>query len=154
MSDALVNALVGRPAMVQEYEMVVDPAAYARAFGAGLVDPAGVPSWALNALAGALPALSPVSPESAAWYKRRMQEMRDESPVMAGVGSAVLPSLFGVGGVAAALRASSPSLQGGRFAKEVLETLPYGLGIGAALGKVRGVLDPPPPKSRALDGGP
>ena len=55
---------------------------YVQAFGAGLIDPSGLPSWAYNQYAG-----TPASD----WYMRRMQELRNESSIAACMGSGIVP---------------------------------------------------------------
>lgn len=118
----------GRPIMPEEHDRYSDPPvmSYARAFGAGLVDPMGLPSWAANALART---------PGTDWYKRRMQEARDESPVAAGIGSAVVPSLIG------------GPLLGGTMS-ETAAAMPVALQIGGGVGSLRDILAPPPRKQR------
>lgn len=137
-SPELVNALMGDPfikalfdryasrPMPEEYDQIGNPLApHLRAFGAGVVDPMGLPSWVVNRLAG-----TPTTD----WYQRRMQEARDESPVAAGVGSAVLPSVVGLGGLRAI---------GELTAREAFQGFPFGLGAGYWAGKGREALAPP-----------
>jgi hypothetical protein len=126
----ILQERVRKPVMPEAYDRrrgelidptVIDARPYARAFGAGLIDPMGVPSWLAHQAIG--------SPKTD-WYQRRMQELRDESPVMAGAGSAVLPALLAgplVGG----------PLLGAGSATEALTVMPPIMGIGSALGKMR-----------------
>lgn len=63
-------------------------APHVRAFGAGLVDPFGIPSRLMRLYADNAPtALSPVSQEDAKAYRQTMRNARDESPLMGGAGS-------------------------------------------------------------------
>lgn len=122
-------------------------APYLRAFAAGAIDPAGLPSTVLNMILKADPkseALRPQDREAylksvermraiADWYARRMQEFRDESPAASGAGSAVLPALIAgplVGG---------PVLGAGSV-REAMTVVPPIMGIGGAFGKVNSVL--------------
>jgi hypothetical protein len=129
-----------RPTMPEAYDAPDNPLApHARAFGAGLVDPMGLPSWLLDAYAQRWPQYTPMNPATADWYRRRMQEARDESPVAAGVGSSVLPFLVG-GGAARAV--------GELTTRELLEGLPIFMQFGAAVGGMRDSVFPPPTKKR------
>src|SRR5262245_10716501 len=80
-----------------------------RGFLGGLADPMGLPTMGLNALTQRAPMLSPLSPGTADWLMRRAQEMRNESPIWAGVGSgAALAPLIGAGAAIPAVRAGMP----------------------------------------------
>lgn len=124
------------PIMPEAYDRYENPLlplmrTYGGAFGAGVVDPMGVPSWALTQIPEKY---SPVSGANADWYKRRMQEARDESPTAAGAGSAVLPALLAgplVGG---------PLLGAGSTA-EAMTVMPPIMGIGAAGGRIKNAID-------------
>jgi hypothetical protein len=129
----------GAPVMPEEFDRpeslgLLTP--YARAFGAGLVDPMGIPSWLAHKLSKA-PEDGRMS--NSEWYKRTMQDARDESPIAAGVGSSVLPALLG-GGVLRGI--------GELTARESMEMIPYALQIGGGLGGARGVVSPPETKRR------
>jgi hypothetical protein len=105
---------------------------YAEAFGAGLIDPAGIPSWLANWIMR-----KPLTD----WYKRRMQEARDQSPMLAGAGSAAIPALLAgplVGG---------PLLGAGSTA-EAMNIVPPIMGIGSALGKMSHHWYEPPSRQR------
>lgn len=118
MAEPTLAGLLMRPVMPEVYDRAESPIApYMRAFGAGLVDPMGLPSWAYNKLAG--------TPD-ADWYMRRMQEARAESPIAAGMGSAVLPA--GAGLTAARVAGALTPLDLARF--------PWlaAMGAGGALG--------------------
>ena len=137
---AAERARAARPVMPEEYDAPLNPVApHARAFGAGLVDPMGLPSWLLDAYAKRWPEHTPMSPATADWYRRRMQEARDESPVAAGVGSSVLPFLLGGGAARVA---------GELTTQEMLHGLPLFMQMGAAVGGVRDTLFTPPTKKR------
>lgn len=128
-NEALIRALMARPVMPEEFdrpEPLGQLAPHMRAFGAGVVDPMGLPSWALNKIA-------PTPGRD--WYMRRMQEARDESPIAAGAGSAVLPSLVGLGGL-------------GLTAGEIAGALPLAMQIGTGVGGVRDALFEPAKQRR------
>jgi hypothetical protein len=127
--ETLAQLLKGGPIMPEVYdrqEALGPLMPHLRAFGAGVVDPMGIPSWAVNKVA-------PTPGRD--WYMRRMQEARDESPIAAGMGSAVLPGVVGLGGL-------------GLTAAEVASAMPHALGVGSGIGSVREVLSPPPRKQR------
>jgi hypothetical protein len=129
MSD-LVELLM-RPVMPEEYDRGEAPVMpYARAFGAGLVDPMGLPSWAYNKLAGS---------QNADWYMRRMQEARNESPFAAGVGSTVLPALLGLGGLRTLGQLTSA---------EAMGAFPEVMTLGAGVSGVRSAFVDPARKQR------
>jgi hypothetical protein len=93
MDPTLVDILMERnalnPVMREQYDRMVPlgPAQpHAEAFGAGLIDPARIPSRLLNKLWG--------SPNTD-WYERWSEEKQRRSPVAAGAGSVVLPTLIG-----------------------------------------------------------
>ena len=92
--DSSRNALSG-PAQEPEY-LTPGMGMHLRAFGAGLADPMGAPSWALNKWTQNLPAMSPVSPSTAEWYEKLMADARAESPIAAGAGSALIPGMGGL----------------------------------------------------------
>ena len=134
-APTLANVLAG-PVMPEEYDRFENPVLpHARAFGAGFVDPAGIPSWLLNVLARNAPSYSPVTSETADWYQRRMQEARDESPMAAGIGSTLLPGWWW-------------GARGGMNAKELLQATPLLIAGGGAAGNLREGLSPPPRQQR------
>ncbi len=123
MSDELIKALMARPVMPEEFDKpeALGPATpHLRAFGAGLIDPAGIPSWIANLVAH--------GPKTD-WYERRMKEARDESPTAAGLGSAVLPTLIG-----------GPLLGG--TAAETMQLLPHSLAMGGSAGSLKDLVAP------------
>lgn len=79
-----------KPVMPEEYDRVEPPGlAPLRAFGAGLIDPYGIPSWLAEKLGlGGRPGM----PEYA---RRRLQELKSESPRAAGMGAAIPTALVG-----------------------------------------------------------
>ena len=128
------------PTMPEEFdrpEALGSLTPHLRAFGAGVVDPMGLPSWFMEYLSrhGRLS----LNQETADWYRRRMQEARDESPMAAGLGSAVVPALAGGAGLV-----GLGELTGAEF----LSGLPHALGIGGAMGGMRSALWPPEQKRR------
>lgn len=125
------NALAGPPVMREEYDRLESPAMpHARAFGAGVVDPMGLPSWLMNALANT---------PGTDWYKRRMQEARNESPVAAGVGSTIPLAALGLGGLRVAGQLTSA---------EAMGAFPDVMGIGAGISGLRGAFVEPSQKRR------
>jgi hypothetical protein len=133
MADLTLAELLKRPVMPEEYDR---PAAlgslqpHAEAFGAGVVDPMGVPSWLANKLAG--------SPNTD-WYQRWAQEKRDQSPFAAGVGSTILPALLGLGGLRAAGQLTSA---------EALGAFPEVMALGTGVSGVRSAFVEPSRKQR------
>jgi hypothetical protein len=122
-----------RPVMPEEYDRPATLGSlqpHAEAFGAGLVDPMGIPSWLVNKLAG--------SPNTD-WYQRWAQEKRDQSPFAAGVGSTILPGLLGLGGLRAAGQLTSA---------EALGAFPEVMGLGAGVSGVRNAFVGPARKQR------
>jgi hypothetical protein len=131
MAGVTLAELLMRPVMPEEYDRGGEPPImpHARAFGAGVADPMGLPSWLYNRLAG--------DTINSRWYKDRMQEARDESPMAAGAGSAVLPALLAgplVGG----------PLLGAGSVGEAMTIVPPIIGIGGALGRMKGAMYPSP----------
>lgn len=108
---------------------------YVRAFGAGVVDPLGIPSWGLQQLAQRVPSISPMTPETADWYARTMREARAESPVAAGAGTMILPW----GGM---------GLAGRMTAREMMEGLPLFAALGGNLGYLSRLRNEPLPESK------
>jgi hypothetical protein len=130
MADLTLAELLMRPVMPEAYdrdrgEPPVMP--HARAFGAGVVDPMGWPSGIYNMLAG--------ETINSRWYKDRMQEARNESPVAAGVGSTILPALLGLGGLRAAGQLTSA---------EALGAFPELMTLGASVSGVKNAIFPSP----------
>jgi hypothetical protein len=143
MADLTLAELLMRPVMPEEYD-TKEPEGlpYLRAFGAGVVDPMGIPSWAYNKLSG--------SPNSD-WYTRRMQEARDESPILAGMGSAVPMAPLGVGYMAARNALTLPfsySAAPGAALRSIGELLGPSMLFGGAMGQLREELSPPPRPQR------
>ena len=85
---------------------------YAEAFGAGAIDPAGLPSWLVNGL---------IRSPATDWYERRMTEARRQSPIAAGIGSSLIPGV----GIGVAGRAT---------AGEIAGMMPYASQFGGSLG--------------------
>lgn len=128
------------PVMPEEYdtpEALGSLTPHLRALGAGFVDPAGVPSALVNALAGT---------PGTDWYSRRMQELRDESPMAAGMGSALIP---GVG----AGRAIGGTLKEILDPKFLLALMLLGGQGGQARSQVVGPLTRPRPQGAYPPGG-
>jgi len=129
--------------MPEEYD-IQEPAGlpHMRAFGAGAADPMGIPTWVLDQLAQRGYS-GPIKPELADWLKRRAQEMRNESPIAAGMGSGLGYGL-GLGGLAKAT--------GELGAREVIQGIPLWMQLGGAVGGLRdslfGPLTPPRPQGR------
>jgi hypothetical protein len=106
LADILMERNALNPVMREAYDRPAPLGAAQRhveAFGAGFVDPMGVPSWLANKLIG--------SPNTD-WYERWAQEKRNRSPFAAGVGSTVLPALLGLGGLRAAGQLTSAEALG------------------------------------------
>jgi hypothetical protein len=125
--------LLQRPVMPEEYDRTaplgpLQP--HAEAFGAGVIDPMGIPSWAANKL---------MNSPNADWYQRWAQEKRDQSPVAAGMGSSVLPGILGLG----ALRGV-----GELTTREALQGFPFATQLGLVLGGARNSVSPPPQRQR------
>jgi hypothetical protein len=138
MADqALIDILMERnalnPVMREQYDRMapLGPAQpHAEAFGAGLIDPARIPSRLLNKLWG--------SPNTD-WYERWSAEKQRRSPVAAGAGSAVLPTLIG-----------GPLLGGsaGEVAGLAGATLPLGASGGLLEMQIRDLLGSLPERER------
>lgn len=137
MADPTLADILMRPVMPEEYDrpsQLGSMQPYAEAFGAGLVDPMGVPSWVYNKLAG--------SPNSD-WYKRWMQEKRDQSPVAAGMGSAVPLAVGGMGVAGLRAAAQFPGyVTPGMIARDTGRMLGPAMAMGGALGNASDLLSP------------
>ncbi len=145
-NEALIKALMARPVMPEEFDRSAPLGNFqprAEAFGAGMIDPMGVPSWLANKTIG-----SPATD----WYERWAQEKRDQSPIAAGMGSAVPLAALGAGGLAARA-AGTYAAVGARLPASTPVSLfgtilPGAMVMGSAGGNIRDELAPPTKKQR------